>query len=271
VIRRPSRHVAITGYGQVLVRAEGQGLRRGGRMRWLDARWLSGFVLVVITCCTHVSGAGAVQPTTPSTTTAPTTQPVTTTAPTTTPATTTPPTTSPAETTSPATPTTQAPTATSDSDDDFPWLPVLLGAAALAAIIFGIAALSRQRAQRHSAIDAWRRRAADETSEVAATARLLAGGTPVSAAIAQQVLASLRALDDLAQSAPDDHARQATHRARQAVQALGIAIDADVSARRAQPPVAQDQIDAADAGLRAAAGDAEGVLRAAYHDFSGAT
>lgn len=241
-------------------------------MRWRSARWLGGAALVVITCFAHVSSVGAVQPTTPSTTTTPTTQPVTTTAPTTTPATTTPATTSPAETTSPATPTTQAPTTdTTDSDDDFPWLPVLLGAAALAAIIFGIAALSRQRARRHGAIDAWRRRAADETSEVAATARLLAGGTPVSAAIAQQVLASLRALDDLAQSAPDDHARQATHRARQAVQALGIAIDADVSARRAQPPVPQDQIDAADAGLRAAAGDAEGVLRTAYHDFSGAT
>ena len=252
------------------MRADGQGPHPDELTRRFTARWLSGAAVVVITCFAHVSGAGAVQPTLPSTTTTPTTQPPTTTAPTTTPATTTPTTTSPAQTTSPATPTTQAPT-TTDSDDDFPWVPVLIGAAILAVIVFGIAAFSRQRAQRHSAIDAWRRRAADETSEVAATARLLAGGTPVSAAIAQQVLASLRALDDLAQSAPDDHARQATHRARQAVQSLGIAIDADVSARRAQPPVAQEQIDAADAGLRAAAGDAEGVLRTAYHDFSGAT
>ena len=240
-------------------------------MRSLSARLVGAAALVAVTCLSHVTAATAVQPattTTPTTTTTPvttTTAPATTTTPTTT-ATTTPP-----ATTVPATPTTLAPTpASNDSGDDFPWVPVLIGVAVLAAIIFGIAALSRRRAQRHTAIDAWRRRAADETSEIAATARLLAGGTPVSAAIAQQLLASLRALDDLAQSAPDDHAREATHRARQAVQALGIAVDADVSARRAQPPVAQDQIDAADAGLRAAAGDAEGVLRTAYHDFSGA-
>jgi hypothetical protein len=139
---------------------------------------------------------------------------------------------------------------------------------ALAAIIFGIAALSRSRGQRRAAVDAWRRRAADETAEIGATARLLAGGTPVSAAIAQQVLASLRALDDLAQSAPDENTRTATLDARQAVRSLGIAIDADASARRAQPPVAQEQLDAADAGLRAAAADADRVLRTSYRDFT---
>jgi hypothetical protein len=234
----------------------------------VHALWVGAFLVVLVTWLVAESGVAVVQPTT---TLAPTTTepPTTTTAP---PTTTTPTTSTPSTTTTAATPTTLAPApTTNNSGDDFPWVPVLIGVAVLAAIIFGIAALSRRRAQRHSAIDAWRRRAADETSEIAATARLLAGGTPVSAAIAQQVLASLRALDDLAQSAPDDQARQATHRARQSVQALGIAIDADASARRAQPPVAQDQIDAADAGLRAAAGDAEGVLRTAYHDFSGAT
>jgi hypothetical protein len=142
---------------------------------------------------------------------------------------------------------------------------------ALVAIGFGIAALARRRGQRHAAVDAWRRRAADETAEIGATARLIAGGTPVSGAIAQQVLASLRVLDDLAQSAPDEQTRTATHEARQAVRSLGIAIDADASARHAQPPVAQDQLDAADAGLRAAAADADRVLRNSYHDFTAAT
>src|SRR5262249_55807249 len=160
--------------------------------------------LVLLACLVQGPAAMAVQP---ATTTTPTTQPPTTTAPptTTTPPTTTPPTTTTPVTTTPATttPTTTTPANPSDSGDDLPWVPVLIGAAVVAAIIFGIAALSRRRAQRHSAVDAWRRRAADETSEIAATARLLSGGTPVSAAIAQQVLASLRALDDLAQSAPD--------------------------------------------------------------------
>jgi cytoskeletal protein RodZ len=240
-------------------------------MRSVRARWFGGFALLVVTCLLGASGAAAVQPATtlPPATTA-TTQPVTTTtAPSTT---TTPATTTPVTSTTPAAPPTQAPTATtSDSGDDFPWLAVVLAVAVLAAIIFGTAALSRRRAQRHSAVDAWRRRAADETAEIGATARLLAGGTPVSAAIAQQVLASLRVLDDLAQSAPDDDARQATHQARQAVRAMGVAIDADVSARRAQPPVAQEQLDAADAGLRAAADDADRVLRTSYHEFSGAS
>src|SRR5262249_6448840 len=150
--------------------------------------------------------------TTPAPTTTPTTVPVTST---TAPATTTPP------TTTPATATTQAPsTSANSSDDNFPWVPVVLGVVALAAIIVGGAALARRRPRRHATIDTWQRRAADETAEIGATARLLAGGTPVSAAIAQQVLASLRTLDDLAQTAPDDHARTTTHEARQAVQAL---------------------------------------------------
>jgi hypothetical protein len=254
----------------VLVTPERQGSGNGKCIRSVRARWSVGFALLVITGFAQVPVAAAVEPpTTLAPTTTTTTQPVTTT---TAPATTTSPTTTPVATTVPATPTTQAPTNTSsDSGDDFPWVPVVIAVAALAAIIFGIAAWSRRRAQRHTAIDVWRRRAADETSEIAATARLLAAGTPVSAAIAQQVLSSLRALDDLAQSAPDDHAREATHRARQAVQALGIAVDADASARRAQPPASQEQVEAADAALRAAAGDAEGVLRTTYHDFSGAT
>jgi hypothetical protein len=52
------------------------------------------------------------------------------------------------------------------------------------------------------------------------------------------------------------------------VRSLGIAIDVDASARRAQPPAAQEQIDAADAGLRAAAADADRVLRTSYRDFT---
>jgi hypothetical protein len=105
----------------------------------------------------------------------------------------------------------------------------------------------------------------DEVGEVGATARLLAGGTPVSAAIAQQVLASLRTLDELTESAPDAHTRTAVHEARQAVRALAVAIDADHAARTAQPPVAQQQLEAAATGLRAAATDADGVLRTSHH------
>jgi hypothetical protein len=219
---------------------------------------------VVLAGLVHASGAAAQTTTTPAPTTTPTTQPATTStaAPTTSPATTTP-----AGTTSPP-PVTEAPSTTADdSGDDFPWWAVALGGVALIAIIVGVAAISRRGAARRSAVDTWRRRATDEIGEVGATARLLAGGTPVSAAIAQQVLSSLRTLDDLAQSAPDDRTRRATHDARQAVRALGIAIDAEVSARRAQPPVEPDQLDAAAAGLRAAASDADGALRTAYHEI----
>jgi hypothetical protein len=112
---------------------------------------------------------------------------------------------------------------------------------------------------------AWHQRAVDEIGEIGATARLLASGTPVSAAIAQQVLASLRTLDDLAQSAPDERSHDVMHDARQAVRGLAVAVDADHSARTAQPPLAPAQLDAAAAGLRSAAADADGVLRNAHH------
>jgi hypothetical protein len=147
---------------------------------------------------------------------------------------------------------------------------VALGVVVLAVVIFVIAAASRRRARRRTTMETWRRRAADETGEMSTTARLLAGGTPVSAAIVQQVLASLRTLEDLAQSAPDDASRARAHEAHQAVRSLAVAMDADASARRAQPPVAPEQVEAAAAGLRATATEADGVLRNANRQFTGA-
>jgi hypothetical protein len=239
-------------------------------MLLLRARWLQGAatVLVVGACFVHAAAASGQTTTTRAPTTTPTTVPNTSaTAPPTRP-----PNSNTVTTTSavPATTATPSTTAT-NSGDSFPWLAVVVGVVALALIIIGFTAASRRRAGRHSAVASWRRRAADETAEIGAAARLLAGGTPVSAAIAQQVLASLRALEDLARSAPDDHSRTATQDAHQAVRALALAIDTEHSARRSQPPVPPEQLDAAAAGLRAAAADADRALRAAYHDVTEAT
>jgi hypothetical protein len=168
----------------------------------------------------------------------------------------------------PVTSTTPPATTNDSSDDDFPWLIVLLGALALGVIIFGVAALSRDRARRHARVAEWRRRAAYETSEIGATARLLAAGAPVSAAMAQQVVTSLRNLDELSQSAPSDDMRSGADRARQAVHALGVAIDAYVSARRTQPALPQEQLDAASASLQNTATEADTVLRSTNHAFT---
>jgi len=204
----------------------------------------------------HVSAATAQTTTTPASTTTSTT--VTTTSTTTAPTTTTPTTTTSASTTT-------ASTSSGGSGDSFPWWAVVLGVVVVAAIVLVVAALSRRTGSRRSAISAWRQRAVDEVGEIGATVRLLESGTPVSAAIAQQVLASLRTLDDLTESAPDEHSRDAMHDARQAVRSLAIAIDADHAARSAQPPLGQAQLDAAATGLRSAATDADGVLRNSYH------
>lgn len=219
--------------------------------------------LVVSALVVQAAAASGQTTTTPAPSTTVTTVPNTSTtaSPTTAPATT--------ATTSP-TPTTAAPstTATNSDDTSFPWLAVVAGVLALALIIFGITMASRRRARRHAAVASWRRRAADETAEIGAAARLLAGGTPVGAAIAQQVLASLRALEDLERSAPDDNSRAAIQNAHQSVRALALAIDAEHSARRAQPPVPSEQLDAAAAGLRATAADADQALHAANRDIA---
>jgi hypothetical protein len=197
-------------------------------------------------------------------TTVPTTTPITTaTTPTTVAPTTVAPTTVPVTTT-----TAKEKSADKESGDDFPWLEVLIGAVIVGAIGAGVMALLGKRNRARRVVLDWRRRAADATTEIGATARLLAAGTPVSAAIAQQVVASLRALDDLAQSAPDEMSRTTVHEARQAVRALGIAIDADVSARRAQPPLPPGQLEAAAAGLRETAAETDRTLRSTYHVFN---
>jgi hypothetical protein len=211
--------------------------------------------LVTLAAVFHASGADA-----QTTTTAAATSTTETTTSTTAPPTTTTPTTSTQVTTTTAVPS----TTTTSSGDSFPWWAVVLGVVVAAAVIGAVAALARRRGSRRSAVAAWRRRALDEIGEVGATARLLASGTPVSAAIAQQVLASLRTLDELTQSAPDEYSRDVTHDSREAVRALAVAIDADHEARNAQPPLAQAQLDAASAGLRSTAADADEALRNAH-------
>jgi hypothetical protein len=215
--------------------------------------------ITVVVCIAGVPGA-APQATT--------TQPVTTSAPTTTsPSTTT--STAASTTTAPVTSTTAPPSTSSSGDDDVPWIAIIAVVVALAVIILGIAALARDRGRRRATTAAWRRRAAGETAEIGATARLLAAGTPVSAAIVQEVLASLRTLDDLAQSAPDDAMRTTVSRAHQAVHTLGVAIDADNTARRAQPPITAGELEAAHASLLSSAADADSVLRSANRTLSG--
>jgi hypothetical protein len=212
--------------------------------------------IALIACAAFLvaSGASAQTTTTPGPTTTSTT--VTTTSTTAAPTSTSPATTGPAATT-----TTTTSTNGSSSGDSFPWWAVVVGVIALAAIVLVVAALSRRRGSRQTANRVWLQRAVDEIGEIGSSARLVASGTPVSAAIVQQVLASLRTLDDLIQSAPDERARGSMHEARQAVRALAVAIDADHEARTTQPPLAQPQLDAAAAGVRTAATDADAVLR----------
>ena len=199
---------------------------------------------------------------------------------TTVPTTTLPTTTSPVATTaaaptstSPAASTTTAPPATAvntDSSDDTPWAFIAVAVVLALAIIGGLVAWSRHRGQSQQAIVDWRRRAASTASEASATARLLAGGTPVAAGIAQQLRGSVRTFEDLLASAPDDAARQSAQRAIVALREVGIAIDADSSARSAQPPFPPAQIAAAAAGLRNTASEADGTLRAVYNEVADA-
>jgi hypothetical protein len=144
----------------------------------------------------------------------------------------------------------------------------VLGLVALAAIALAIWLIARRSGERKRTTGAWRQRAADETAETGATARLVAAGTPVSAAMSQQLLASSRALEDLTRSAPDEHASAAIHAALRAVQALTVAVEADAAAQRAQHPAATEQREAADAALRAAAADTDRIMRTSYRQFT---
>jgi hypothetical protein len=134
----------------------------------------------------------------------------------------------------------------------------------VAVIIGGLVAWSRRRGQRQQSILDWRRRAASAASEASATARLLAGGTPADAGIDLQIRETLRTFEDLLRSAPDDVTSESAQHAIDAVRELSIAIEADASARGAQPPFPPAQVSAAAAGLRNAAAEADRSLRAVY-------
>ena len=209
--------------------------------------------------------AGAQTTTTTPTTTPPTTLPVATTAGGTTP--TTVPATNPPATSAP---TTVAPTTTSnnDSGSDIPWVPIAIAIVVLLAIILLIVLLARRRGRRVQATHDWRARAADVTAEIGASSRLLSAGEPATPAIAQQILASLRAFDDLAATAPDDAAREAAQGGRRIVQTLGRAVDADYSIRRAQPPESAERVEGSAEMLRSTATDSDRALRALYRGFT---
>lgn len=203
------------------------------------------------------------------------------------PATTVPPTTVPvAPTTAPATPTTTAPstatttspsattavplttTADKGSDDGgIPWIPIAIAVIVLGAIVALVAVLARKRGASRQVLVDWRRRAADVTAEAGATARLLSTGTPASGQIAQQLLGSLRAFEDLEQSAPDDDTEATVERGRRALQTLGLAIDSDHQLRRS-PQASPDQVTESAASVRATAGEADRALRAVYRTFT---
>jgi len=202
---------------------------------------------------------------TTTTTTPPTTLPVTTTAGGTTP--TTAPTATTAAPTSPTTVATEPITTSNDSGSDIPWVPIVVGLLILLAIIIGVVMWSRRRGKRVQAAHDWRGRAADATAEIGATARLLSAGEPPTATIAQQLMTSLRAFDELAATAPDDAAREAAQRGRRIVQALGQAVDADYSVRRTQAEDA-DRVEGSAQMLRSNAADSDRALRALYRGFT---
>jgi hypothetical protein len=198
-----------------------------------------------------------------------TTTPPTTTLPATTVPPTTPATSPPTTVGNPAT--TVAPTTTTNNNDsgsDIPWVPIVAVVVVLLLIILLVVLLSRRRGRRVQAEHDWRARAADATAEVGASSRLLSAGEPATPAIAQQILASLRAFDDLAATAPDDAAREAAQRGRRIVQTLGRAVDADYSIRRAQPPESAERVEGSAEMLRSTATDSDRALRALYRGFT---
>ena len=235
---------------------------------WSRCRRVAASVVLptALTLAAVALGPAVVGAQTATTTTPPTTLPVTTTAGGTTG------TTVPSTTTVAGNPsTTVAPdvvaTNNDDSGSDIPWVPIAIGALILLAIIIAVIVLSRRRGARVQAAHAWRGRAADATAEIGATARLLSAGEPATVTIAQQILTSLRAFDDLAASAPDDAAREAAQRGRRIVQSLGQAVDADYSIRRSQPADA-DRLEGSAQMLRSSAADSDRALRALYRGFT---
>jgi hypothetical protein len=211
-----------------------------------------------------LAGAQTTTTTTPPVTTVPTTVPVTTPASTLSPGTTAPGT---ATTLEPVA--TTAPAATSDDDgSSIPWIPIAVGVLVIIALAVIIAIVSRKRGAARQLVTDWKRRAADATAEAGATARLLSQGTPPSGQIAQQLLASLRAFEDLEQSAPDDTTAATAERARRALQTLGLAIDSDYRLRRSQG-VDPRQLARSQESVQNAAGETDRTLRGVYRSFTG--
>jgi len=136
------------------------------------------------------------------------------------------------------------------------------------ALLVALFLWARRRGARRQAIAAWRQKAAAATAEAGTTARLLSSGSLVTREIAETVLGSLRTFEDLAETAPTDETRDAAERGRRSVQSLGIALDADYRTRRAQPPAAQDQLDASSDALRNTATETDRALRRLYRGFS---
>jgi hypothetical protein len=220
--------------------------------------------------------AGVATAQTTTTTAPPATTVPTTVAPTTPPTTAAPTTTTtggatPGTTTAPAV--TTVPALTTSGDDggsDIPWVPIAIGVGVLALVVVVVAVLARKRGATRQRSADWRRNAADATAEAGATARLLSQGTPPSGQIAQQLLAALRAFEDLARSAPNESDAATAERARRALQTLGLAIDSDYRLRRAQPPADASQLAQSRESVQDAAGEADRALRGVYRTFTGA-
>jgi hypothetical protein len=176
-------------------------------------------------------------------------------------------------TTAPATIPTRAPTTTGTGGSDgggFPWLIVLLVVVVAAAVGTAAAVSARRRGARRQLLADWLREAADTTAEAGATVRLLAQGTPLSGPIAQQLVASLRAFDDLALRAPDEGTAADAERARRTLQNLGIVIDRAYRLRRSQPPPEAWAIEQSEEAVRSAALDTDRTLRTVYRGFTAA-
>jgi hypothetical protein len=167
--------------------------------------------------------------------------------------------------TRPTTSTTRAPApaAVDESDDDgLPWIPIAVGAAILGLAVVAMAILSARRRAAQDAVDEWRRRAADTTAEAGAMSRMLATGEPVTGEVAQALVRSLRAFDELERSAPDDSTEATARRARHALRALGRAVETDHRARRAGAPTRAEDL------VQTTARETDRALRHVYRSLT---
>lgn len=216
------------------------------------------------------------RPPTPATTVpvVPTTAPTATTTRPTVPGVTTAPGVTTTPTTAPATVPTRAPaTPTTGGSSDgggFPWLVVVALVVVAAVAGTGAALVGRRRGARRQLLTDWLREAADTTAEAGATVRLLAQGSPPSGPIAQQLVASLRAFDDLALRAPDESTAADAERARRTLQNLGIVIDRAYRLRRSQPAPEPWAVEQSEDAVRNAAIDTDRTLRTIYRGFTAA-